>query len=106
MVLAPREQEEMQLILDEAAATPYAKAEAKLVSNDPQRTGPRIDRRDPLWRQKHFRAEGVHYYASVSLFRAGEFRGAELYRGRFHVPFSHAGAYSPAELTPGALVNF
>ncbi|CAM9825482.1 unnamed protein product, partial [Sphacelaria rigidula] len=66
------QQEEMQLILDEAAATPYAKAEAKLVSNDPQRTGPRIDRRDPLWRQKHFRAEGVHYYASVSLFRAGD----------------------------------
>lgn len=81
VLLALQGQEEMQLILDEAVATPYAKAEAKLVSNDPQRAGPRFDRRDPLWRQKHFRAEGVHYYASVSLFRAGEFRVVQLFCG-------------------------
>lgn len=57
-------------MFDEAVVAPYTNAEAKLGSNDP-RAGPRLDRRDPLWRQKHFRREGVHYYSSVSFFRAG-----------------------------------
>lgn len=64
---APR-QEELQLILDEAVVERYAKAERRLASD----ACSRIDRRDALWRQKHFRKEGVPYYSSVSLFRAGE----------------------------------
>lgn len=64
-------QEELQLILDEAVVARYTKLETKLrANNDPR--APCADRRDPFWRQKHFRREGVHYYSSVSLFRAGE----------------------------------
>lgn len=55
-------------MLDESVVMPFAKADQSLVSE----SRARADRRDPLWRQKHFRREGVHYYSSVSLFRAGE----------------------------------
>ena len=63
-------QEELQLIMDEAIVTRFEKAGARLVAA----AGPRgcADRRNPLWRQKHFRSEGVPYYSSVALFRAGK----------------------------------
>lgn len=62
-------QEEMQLILDESVVARFEKAGARLAASGPRGCA---DRRNPLWRQKHFRSEGVPYYSSVSLFRAGK----------------------------------
>lgn len=59
----------MQLVLDEGVVSSFEKAEARLVSSG---THGRADRRDPLWRQNHFRGEGVPYYSSVSVIRAGK----------------------------------
>ncbi|CAM9602527.1 unnamed protein product, partial [Scytosiphon promiscuus] len=78
-------QEEMQLVLDETVVTRFHRAKEKIdtLSTSTSSVGPgrgrggggrgmgRTDRRDPLWRQKLFRGDGVHYYSSVSLFRAG-----------------------------------
>lgn len=77
----------MQLVLDETVVTRFQRAKGKidalLISSSGAGSGRgggggrgggmgRTDRRDPLWRQKLFRGEGVHYYSNVSLFRAGE----------------------------------
>lgn len=62
-------QEEVQLILNEAIVARFEKAGARLAASGPRGCA---DRRNPLWRQKHFRSEGVPYYSSVSLFRAGK----------------------------------
>lgn len=62
-------QEEVQLILDETIVARFEKAGARLEASGPRGCA---DRRNPLWRQKHFRSEGVPYYSSVSLFRAGK----------------------------------
>ncbi|CAN0056119.1 unnamed protein product [Ectocarpus sp. 4 AP-2014] len=76
-------QEEMQLMLDEAVVTRFERAKANLATiassgsgsgSSSGRGGARVglmDRRDPFWRQKLFRREGIPYYSSVSLFRAG-----------------------------------
>lgn len=62
-------QEELQLVLDETTVARFEKADARLTATGGRG---RADRRDPLWGQKFFRGEGVPYYSSVSLFRAGE----------------------------------
>lgn len=69
-------------MLDEAVVTRFERATANLATiassgsgSSSGRGGARVglmDRRDPLWRQKLFRREGILYYSSVSLFRAGE----------------------------------
>lgn len=73
-------------MLDEAVVTRFERAKANLATiassgsgsgsgASSGRGGVRVglmDRRDPIWRQKLFRREGIPYYSSVSLFRAGE----------------------------------
>lgn len=58
----------MQLKLDETVVTRFEKVDTRLIAST---TRARTDRRNPLWRQKHLRSEGINYYENASLFRAG-----------------------------------